>query len=108
MGSPSTDPGAITPFLGYALAILTLPLLLAWRAGEGWARWVAWGIAVLLMPFSLLALFVAVLLFGFVSDPIAGIPLNIGMPIAGIIGSALMLWVVVPARAGEQSDRLGR
>ncbi|HUF06871.1 MAG TPA: hypothetical protein VMP86_05740 [Candidatus Binatia bacterium] len=99
MGSAFADPGSLIVFAGYALGVVTAPLLLGWRTGETWARGLAWGIAAVLMAGSLFALLVGVWMFAYYENPVADFPLNIGLPLVGIIGSGLILWAVLRRQA---------
>ncbi len=85
--------------VGVIVAAVLAGLLLAWRAGYPWARWAAWGVAILVIAVCLLLTFVGVWAAGFYELPTADVPMLIGLPIVGVIGSGLVIWTVVRGRA---------
>jgi hypothetical protein len=83
------------PMSAAVAGLVTAGALLAWRAGAGWARWVAWGIAVLLFSLSAVFLLVGIWASDYYGAPAADLPGLIGLPIAGLLGSALTFWTVL-------------
>jgi len=89
--------------VGVIVAAVLAGLLLAWRAGHPWARWAAWGVAILVISLCLLLIFVGVWAAGYYDVPTADVPMLIGLPIVGAIGSGLVIWTVV--RGGARVAR---
>lgn len=87
------------PNLLLAAAVLS-GLFLLWRSGQGWARWVAWLIAILLLPGAAIFTFIGIWAAGFYRPPAADLPELIGMPIVTLVGSAISLWTTVRPPAG--------
>lgn len=89
--------------VGVVVAAVLAGLLLAWRAGQPWARWVAWGVAILVIALCLLLVFVGVWAAGYYDVPTADVPMLVGLPVVGAIGSGLVIWTVV--RGGDRVAR---